>query len=442
MADRVFRGDEFAVRHVKTLTPGVGTAGGQFYDVTINTKRIRYTTVGADTVQVIVEGLVALLSAATAPPEFLRITWTEDNTKIIATAVTAGVEIPTITLATTSPNAWSQAEPTANAGPEVWSAANFGGTLPGGAVNDDVFVQDTSRNIKYNLNQSGISNAVRRLEFPKSYTGNLGLPRINSDNTNLPFFEPLDRYLRILASKVKIGHGQGAGSRRLMLNLKGNVGSKYVEVHGSAPEGDAGHAPIRLLMDATGSSPIVDIFNGIVDIGMEDDETSAIGTLRVSGNAIVRIGPGVTLTNLYTGGNAQVTYDLRAGDLSILETADKSVVNLLGGKAPAGTVRAISTRITVESGTVYFMTEELTVSGPAVIGAGGIMDFTKMPGSGGTISMVTFSGSLPSLIINPKGQLIDPAKRAKFTNKIRLSGGFEDVKLILGRDLDVDVNRD
>ncbi|SMN01356.1 hypothetical protein SPONL_2000 [uncultured Candidatus Thioglobus sp.] len=76
--------DSTVVAQVVDFTPTAASAAGVLYRMTINGTDYDYTSVGADTVQTIVEALQPLVDANSA------VTCTEDDTKVTCTADTAG----------------------------------------------------------------------------------------------------------------------------------------------------------------------------------------------------------------------------------------------------------------------------------------------------------------------------------------------------------------
>src|SRR5688572_27600083 len=124
MADIVFCGDAPEVAAVKTGTLDTYDAAST-YTVTIGGKSI--STVGTGgTTSTTATALRALLNAATAPPEFLAITWSGATNAIIGTSDTAGVDfVAVLSVSGGTGTVTDFSVTTANSGPNAVVASNF-----------------------------------------------------------------------------------------------------------------------------------------------------------------------------------------------------------------------------------------------------------------------------------------------------------------------------
>ena len=141
MAHIFWRGDAVAVSQVSAVTL-TGYDTGTTYKVTIGTKTVSVVGSGGS-VNTTATALAAALNASTIP-EFAEITWSAATATVSGTADTAGRSFTAVaSVSGGTGTIGSFADTTANAGPNVWAAANFsGGVLPGSG--DHVWFADNS----------------------------------------------------------------------------------------------------------------------------------------------------------------------------------------------------------------------------------------------------------------------------------------------------------
>lgn len=393
MADIVFVGDAAAVQQVSTGTLDTYDAATT-YTVTINGKSI--STVGTGgTTSTTATALRALLNAATAPPEFLEITWSGATNAIIGTADTAGK--PFTAVLSVSGGTGTRTDfstTTANAGPNVCAAANFkdassgARTLP--ADGDTLYFQDCDVDLLYSLDAlTSVTPAATHIKA--SYTGTIGLPFLNSDGAT-DYAEYRERFFFLDGSTLLvIGQGDGEGSDRLQINLKAAVASA-ITVHSTGTASDDYHA---LIIKGTHASNTLTVLSGEVDLAPFDDDAATIATLLASGDAEVRCNPNCTLTTITASGAAQVEINSAA---TTINCQDSATVTRLGSGAVTTANIALGTFNDKGSGTITNV----------YVGDGAIVDNTDSA-VGKTYTNTTVAGNFT---IN------DPGHKVTFTNAI------------------------
>lgn len=297
MADLIARNDAVVVPQVTVLTPTV--VNGAVYDVLINSKlpnSASFTASGAATDQEIVEGLQALLAALTAPPEFLEMTWSENNTTLIATGLTTGKPF-TIVEGPGSGNWTSITISTAAKSPNHWIAENFsGGALPVSTDTVTISGLAATQSFKWNLDHNAV--LLASLDIRADSRAEIGLPEINTDNGT--YDEYRDTHLKIGATILKIGDGTGQGSSRIKIDLGATTCSATIFATGSPHPNEAA---VHLAGGDASSS--IQVLGGTVDLAMIPGYTGSWGTIVASGG-VVRCGTGVTLATVEAAGTSRI----------------------------------------------------------------------------------------------------------------------------------------
>lgn len=397
MATREWLGNAPAVAQVSTFTPA-NVEISDVFTITINNKSISYTAAAA-TVQDVVEGIVALLNASTIP-EFAEITWTEDDTKVIATADDAGKPFTATSSATdgggTDTQTFTAATTTTSEGPNDWSTAEnwSGATVP---VNSDTVVigGSSSVNILYGLDQSAITLAELRIE--QAFSGKIGLPETNEDDTAYPEYR--DTYLKISATALNVGDGVGAGSGRIKINTGSNQTTIIIKNTGQA---ESNGIPAMLWV-GTHASNEINVIKGNLGVAVFAGESATILTLRttfsnsIDSDAIVRCGDGVTLN----GGSAEV---IVAGGSVEINSATTLVTQSAGLCKLEGT--GAHAECNIDGGTLRYNTNGTLTTGR--VGSDGVLDFSK------DIRPKTVT----NLELHEGSSLIEPNKNVTYTNGI------------------------
>lgn len=277
MATRRWRGDAVPVYDVWTITPG-GTIGTETFTMTINGKDVTYTAESGDTVALVVAGLVAAWNNSTIG-EFLEATAVNSTTTATITAKVAGVPI-TITCTASGSATLTPSNTTAATGPHFFDNADnwTGGAVP---VDGDTVVFDSGNvSCKYGLSQSALTPAA--VTITMGFTGEIGLPEINRDNSAGQYREYRTKALTWCDTgdgsntAVRIGEGLGSGSGRLRLNF--NSGRVTGTVLNTGQRADDGEPSLQI--SGTHASNEWNILRGDVGFAFYAGETTTVATLR------------------------------------------------------------------------------------------------------------------------------------------------------------------
>lgn len=168
------------------------------------------------------------------------------------------------------------AEVTASAGPNHWDTA--GNWLPAGvpANGDDVRFEIGNVPCLYGLAQSSVTLAT--LNVAMSYTGKIGLNRVNT----LGYLEYRTTELTIGASSILIGYGDGSGPSKVALN-NGSV-QAAVEVRDSGGSSESGIPCVT--WRGTHASNALQIYGGNVGIAPYSDQSANVNTLIQRGGTL------------------------------------------------------------------------------------------------------------------------------------------------------------
>ena len=252
------------------------------------------------------------------------------------------------------------AQVTAASGPHhVNDADNWsGGSVP--VDSDDMVFDDGRVDCLYGLSAL---TAVSLASFTRrrSYTGRIGLPNENQDDTSKPYYEYLPQYLAL---------GDVGDAVTTTFTLESDGGRTYID-NGDAqaifnirsdsrgPSGERNGIP-AILIKGTHASNTVDVQSGSVGIAFIDGESAAVATLRVGylsdrvGDSTVLCGDGVTLTTIVqTGGFLLIDSNVvtvTVHDQGTIQVGDRgaptvTTLNLDGGTAlyrGAGTLTTLN----------------------------------------------------------------------------------------------------
>jgi len=337
-----WQGDAVAVAQESRATPAnVGTA--DVFTLTCGGVSVSYTAESGDGVAEVTAGLTTAWNASTAP-QLTEVTATDKTTYVELLCDAAGVEFTATGSTTDGDGSDDQtltiSTATAVAGPSVWAAANFdSATLP--VTGDTVVLEDSDVDILYGLDQSSVTLAVLRIR--QSYTGTVGLPRTAAASAHVSgtsaYVEYRDTYLRISATSLEIGEGDGSGSGRLKIDVGAN--QTTANIHNSGAPAEQNHAPI--IWKGTNASNAMSVTKGDIEVAPFAGETATLATLRVgyksnrTDDSEVSLGSGATLTTIeQSGGKLHIRSNLTtlrqtAGAASIYEAATLTTLNLYGG---------------------------------------------------------------------------------------------------------------
>lgn len=418
MATLQFMGDAVAVAQVDTVQITADDASTT-YTITINGKAVSVAGAGTG-VNDTASALKTALDASTIP-EFAEITVTVSTDTVTMTGPSTGKPFT----ATSSKSGGtgtigSVTSVTTPDGPSNWTASNFANVstgaraLPGSG--DTVFFQDSAVSCLYGLNQAS-AGELTALHVTAGYTGEIGLPRVNSDGDS-DYIEYRQRYLRINVTTVVIGEGDGDGSARIQLDCDDTTASATsIEVWKTASSDEDDYHALQIKGDS-GCAVTLKAHSGTIDVCPEGGATIAIADVTAIGDSTVRVKGGDAVATFTVGGTAEVD-------------CQENITTLVLRDTPTFTLRETAT---VGTATVYGGTLNYNSSGTCTtmnIGSGGTVS------TAGNLAGVTFTNTT----LDAGGTLSDPAGKITFTNDIDLGlAALADVTLDVGRGRNIGVS--
>lgn len=304
-------------------------------------------------------------------------------------------------------------------GKHFWNnAANWStGSVP--ANGDTVVFEDTDVNCLYGLPSGSLQPAV--VDVRASFTGWLGLPRINRDYPTYPYTEYRQRAPSFdddNASTTAFYIGRGEGSASPLVNIKQTAGCGAVTVHTTGrPVPAVSSRAFNFAGDASDSF-VLQINGGSVAIAEGADEAANISELRsIGGND--RFPPDVVLGPAIT----QSSTNLVVLSGSVVTHSDFSSYQAIGGEIIVDTESATSVgsaRVFGEGG-VLRLVNSAAIS-VIRVGDGGLLDVSGTEGTQSCDTIYVYAG----------GRIHDPTKKLSLTNYIT----GDNVKL---GDVDIDV---
>lgn len=270
MATKIWRGDAPATAQVDHFTPG-SVAAGRTFTITINGKNISYTT-AAGTVSDVCSGLQSALASA-GVAEFAEVYWTEDGSKVIATASVAGRPF-TATSSASGGSTLSRSAVTASAGPNHWdAAANWSPSGVPGAGDDVIVCSDVD--ILYGLDQSA-AGTLASITWAQHATARLGLP----ERCAACYSEYRETHLKINVSAVNVGMGThpdlGLGTGRFKINCLATETAVTV-LHLASPTETNAMGAMSFI--GTHADNVINAFGGRLAVGLAGPTT--VSVLRV-----------------------------------------------------------------------------------------------------------------------------------------------------------------
>lgn len=275
MATRTWIGGAPAVKQVDHCTPG-SVAAGRTFTVTIGQRAESFTA----SVGTVPEVTAALKTQCTnsAYPEFSSdIVWTEDGTKLIATANVAG-EPFVLSLSATGGASFTRAASVASQGPyhlgdvNNWNTIATPNTLP--VTGDTIIFERWATDIRYGLEDLS-GQTFARVDFRQTETGGVGLPfnRANGRREYLP------RYFKAGMTEINVGNADGLGSGSGLLRLDTGTAQTTLTMYQTGAPSEAGAASLE--WKGTHASNLIHLIKGIFGCCRLSGETATIGTLRV-----------------------------------------------------------------------------------------------------------------------------------------------------------------
>jgi hypothetical protein len=143
----------------------------------------------------------------------------------------------------------------------------------------------------------------------KSYSGNVGLPEVNTDNSAKSYHESRTTYLTCTGcTTVNLEVGEGTGSGRFKLNT-GSAAASAINIFGKGQRAETGVPCI--LWKGTNASNTVNNLAGDIGIAFFGGETATVATL-ITGDGPQSVantvcGSGCTLTTVTLNGGTQET---------------------------------------------------------------------------------------------------------------------------------------
>lgn len=421
MAVNSFAGDAAAVAQVHRFTIQHTWTAADTATLKCGRKSVTFaapsTSHGA-----IAAGLVAAWNASTEP-ELAEVTAssTSGGAVISLTADTAGVSFVASTtwVTATTADIAGPTTGTANAGPECWDTATNWSLCAVPTTADDVRLENSNVNILYGL---AVATAPLTLDIRQSYTGKIGLPRVNAGGDYLEYREDYLTFPTTThAMTVDIGEGEGDGSGRIKIDMGvhsavGSTGARTINIYNKGTREDA-DVPCVLLKGSTGSTgDALNINKGDVGLAFYGGETAKMTTIKLgfisnrARDAKLVCGSGAAHTTITkTGGELEVNADVT----TLTQGAGKTRVN-------AGTVVTAN----ANGGTLFYNSPDSTGPTTINVNGGATLDYREdMRSKAAPTDVNLYQGA----------KLLDPGKTGTWDANINLvQCGISDVTVDLG----------
>ena len=298
MATRYWLGGAAPIAQVQDYLFAGTWLVGETITVAIGNKSVTFTIASA-TIATFLDTLVDAYNALsrTVYPEIAEQTASFDTATFSLTADTAGKPfVCTISTNSASGTIDGGASSTGtgnpvSSGPEdVSTAANWSAaTVP--VTGDTVIVDREGARLKYNLDQSGVVAAVRRIT---ARDVEIGLPPINKDGTE--YSEYRDTYWRMTATLDYVNTESGR------IKLDHGTGQTSYEQDGSGTGRDRGVPAV--LLKGTHASNTWNIFGGNAGLAWYGGDTAVYNVLNVQARTTVKLGIGCTGNTINNYGGA------------------------------------------------------------------------------------------------------------------------------------------
>ena len=297
-------------------------------------------------------------------PEFNESTATVDSSTVTITGDTKGVPF-TLTMVDDGAGTFTHTADGTGASVVATGKNHFDnadnwstGSVP---VDDDTIVFDHGDVfVKYGLDQSAVTPAA--VNITSAYTGEIGLPETNADDTTSTYHEYRSQYLSLgvntdaATTTFTIGSGTGQGSGRIKLNSGDSQAVFNVQAVGSRAETGVP----AILWKGTHTANIANITKGDVGIATIDGEATTLATLRVGydtnveSDVLLEVGSGITLgvldvsggvTTIESGTAAITTATVSGGTVNYGGDQGITALDIYGGVlnyTSTGTITTIS----------------------------------------------------------------------------------------------------
>lgn len=289
------------------------------------------------------------------------------------------------------------------------------GTVP---VDDDVVIfRDSNVSVKY-----GAAEIEARVEVWQSFTGNIGLPVINIDDPQFPYYEYRSRYKLFddgglgtaLTHKFGIGDGPGSPLINIAFDSTSLLVHSVVVYNTGVPTVQGGKALVMCVNNNSTATGTVTVLNGHVETGYKWFSSPAFGTLNVPGPANVSVGSHTAaLSIVQTGGRLLIP------DGTVM--TNNLTISINGGEMTCGVSSAATVSCTVANGRLTWNSAETIDS---YIGrTKGILDLEKDSRAVTISTCDLFEGA----------QVLDDNARGTYTAGIDANGcGNDDVVIRVG----------
>jgi hypothetical protein len=408
----VLAADALGVLHVITVQI-TGYDVATTYKLTRNGKVVSVLGSGG-TASTTATALKNALAASTIP-EFAEMTWTVNTDTVTGTAnestLVGKTHIFTSSVSGGGGAIGAVTTSTTPKGINGLTAENVISTAGSRALptNSDTFVlQQVDEDLLYGLDALSAVTGLT-LDVKASFTGELGLPVRNEDNTE--YLEDRQRYLQTSGGTITIGAGGGDGSGRLQID-SGSALTTIVVILTDRSTDDNQHA---FVWKGTHASNTLKAESGTIDVAPYAGETATILTLTATGDAEVRTSRGTTLGTVYVDQASEVTIDSAASlaDITAIYVRGTGTLNLIGDNA----ITALHVDGTAP--TVNFQASaDFTIT---TLNAyeGAILDLSNCPN---TVTITTFNALGRCTIRDPNGKLVITNAIARFASLITWQG--------------------
>jgi hypothetical protein len=345
MANAIWLGHAAAVAQVQKAALQGTWANADVATFTINGKNVTSTlTTEANNYSSILNTFATALNASTIS-EFEEITWANSSdTHIQGTADTAGQPFTATNSEVTAGtgNLADFAVTTEGGGPYSANTADNWSTGATPANNDAVIFENSDVDCLYDL---GVLSAIEpvSISIKQSYTGKIGLPRINVDGGTADadkYVEYRTRYLTMSPTTVNIGEGEGTGSGRIMLDV-GTSSAPVTTVYNRGSREETG-IPCTLLKGGNAAASLI-VLKGDVGLAFFAGETADVTAgckisyvdNKLSDSSVV-CGDGLTFGNIdQSGGTLEfednvTTFTQHDGEATIRGAATITTLTMAG----------------------------------------------------------------------------------------------------------------
>jgi hypothetical protein len=329
LAQNRWIGGAAAVRQISTITVGGTTWADGAATLTVGSKSIVVTPVGSES-----EANVAIaIKEAIMSPVRLDGTGTTDATSnaggqefgefgefnatvsgnvVTLIANTAGVPFTISATENSTAGTLAVATPQAANGPWFWDNPKNWSFDAVPVDGDTVVFRDNDVPCRYNLPRAGVSSVEIIPEVHSTYTGEIGLRKINRTGQipypeyRLPLRVECDADGAGSTITGKFGIGPGPGSRLVKWRLVGDAAltaNAIVQNTNSAVEDS--ERPLQLSIASNPTSGTITVHSGVVQLG-ERADGSDVTKIRVLGGDVILVENDGALTLEQAGGNVEL----------------------------------------------------------------------------------------------------------------------------------------